>query len=150
MQLGLEQLLVGISLGLVLGDERGRERAAQAYSTTSLVLAGAEQHADGGVLVGLAHVAVERLQVEAELAEVLGLEAADLQLDGDEAVEAAVEERAGRARSPGRRPARDTREPTKQKSRPSSMRKSLSLREQPGCRSASAWLGRAGPRNSSM
>ena len=42
--------------------------------------------------MGLLHVAVQGFEVEAELAEVFGLEAADLQLDGAEAVETAVEE----------------------------------------------------------
>ncbi len=40
----------------------------------------------------LLHVAVERLDVERELAEVGGLELVDLQLEGDEALQPAVEE----------------------------------------------------------
>ena len=57
-----------------------------------ILLAGTEQHADGGLFVRLPHIAVERFQIEGELLlEVLGLEAADFQFKGDEAVEAAVE-----------------------------------------------------------
>ena len=40
----------------------------------------------------LFRIAVEGFEVEAELAEVFRLEAADLELDGDEAVQAAMEE----------------------------------------------------------
>ena len=42
--------------------------------------------------MGLAVIAVEGLEVEVELAKVFGLETVHLQFDGDEAVEAAMEE----------------------------------------------------------
>jgi hypothetical protein len=64
---------------------------ARAYSTTSLSLV-AEQHADGWTLVFLTNVAVEGLNVEAELAEILGAKLAHLELEGHQAREAAVEE----------------------------------------------------------
>jgi hypothetical protein len=41
--------------------------------------------------VRFAHVTVQRFQVEVQLAQVLGLEAVHLQLDGHQAVQAAVE-----------------------------------------------------------
>ena len=91
VQLGLQQLLVR-QAGLVFGDQRGRQRAAE----------GVFDHLAGScwrraarrwtALVRLLHVAVEGLQVEVELAEVLGLELADLQLEGDQAIEPSVEE----------------------------------------------------------
>ena len=40
----------------------------------------------------LLHIAVERLQVEVQLPEVCGLELADLELEGDQAGQAPVEE----------------------------------------------------------
>ena len=91
VQLGLQQLLVG-QAGLVLGDQRRRHGPAQGVLDDLVVLRGAEQHADGRPLVRLLHVAVEGLQVELELAEVLGLELVDLQFEGDQAVERPVEE----------------------------------------------------------
>lgn len=42
--------------------------------------------------MGLPHIAVERLEVEAQLPEVFGRELADLELDGDQAAQASVEE----------------------------------------------------------
>jgi hypothetical protein len=52
----------------------------------------AGQHADGWSFVRLPHVALEPLDVERELSEIGGLEPVDLQLDGHEALQAAVEE----------------------------------------------------------
>ena len=57
-----------------------------------VVLARAQQQADRQVLVGFADVAVEGLEIQAQLAQVLRFEPADLQLDGDQGVEAPVEE----------------------------------------------------------
>ena len=57
-----------------------------------VVLAGAQQDADGRALVRLADIAVKRLQIELQLAEMLGLELADLEFDCDQAVQVAVEE----------------------------------------------------------
>ena len=91
MQLGREQLLVW-QLGLIFGDERGRKRAAEGVLDHLAVLAGAEKDADGRSFVRLADVTVESLQVEFQLAEVLGLELTDLELDGDQAAQAAMEE----------------------------------------------------------
>ena len=63
MQLGLQQLLVR-QLGLVVRDQRGRERAAEGIFDDFVVLAGAEQQADGRVFVGFLVVAVEGFEVE--------------------------------------------------------------------------------------
>lgn len=46
----------------------------------------------GRPLVGFLHVAVERLQIELHLAEVLGLELVALQVDGHQTIECPVEE----------------------------------------------------------
>jgi len=50
-----------------------------------------QDNADSGVLPLLAHLFVENAQVELHLADILRLELADLELDGDEALESAVE-----------------------------------------------------------
>ena len=91
MKFALEELFVG-ELGLVFSDEGRGEVAAHGVFDDFGILAGAEQHADGGVFVGLFRIAVERFEVEAEFAEVFRLEAADLEFDGDEAIQAAMEE----------------------------------------------------------
>ena len=138
VQLGLQQLLVR-QPGLVLGDEGRRQRPAQGVLDDLVVLAGAEQHADRRALVRLADVAVEGLQVELQLAEVLGLELADLELDGDQAVQAAVEEEQveGEVLPPTWS---GTSLPMKQKSRPSSVRKRRRFR--PGSRAGRPRDGR--------
>ena len=82
----------GDYLGLVLGDQRGGEVAVEGVFHDLLVLAAAEQDADAGVLVGALAVAVERFQIEGQLAHVLRLEAACLQLEGDETLQVAMEE----------------------------------------------------------
>lgn len=76
----------------MLGDEGRRGRTSQGILDDLVVLARTEQDADRWAFVGLLHVAIERLHVEAELAEMLGLELADLQLEGHQAREPAVEE----------------------------------------------------------
>ena len=91
MELGLEQLLVRQS-GLVLGHQRGRHGPAEGVFDDLVVLRGTEEHADRRLLVRLLHVAVEGLQVELELAEMLGLELDDLQFERDQAIERPVEE----------------------------------------------------------
>ena len=90
MQLGLQQFLVR-QLGLVLRDQRGRERAAERVLDDFVVLAGAEQQADGRAFVGFSVVAVERFEVEIELSQVFGRKTRGLKLDGDQAIESAVE-----------------------------------------------------------
>jgi hypothetical protein len=53
---------------------------------------GVVELANRGALVVLLHVAIERLDVEAQLAEVGGLELVDLQLEGHQALQRAMEE----------------------------------------------------------
>ena len=89
MQLGLQQRFVG-QLGLVGGNERGRQAAAQRVLHHLFVFASAQQHADGGLLVRLFNIAVQRFQVKAEFAQIFGLKAANLQFDGNQAIEAPV------------------------------------------------------------
>lgn len=91
MKLRLQQLLVG-QLGLVRGDQRWRERTTKGIFDNLAVLGGAEQNADGWALVRLSNIAVKGLQVEIKLAEVFRFKLADLELEGDEALQAAVEE----------------------------------------------------------
>ena len=82
VQLGLEQSLIG-EARLIFGDQGGRERAAEGVFDDLAVFAGAQEDADGGAFVRLAHIAVESLQIELQLAKMLGLELADLELEGD-------------------------------------------------------------------
>ena len=91
MQLGLEQFLVRQSR-LIFGDQCRRHGPAQGIFDDLVVFGGAQQHADGRLLVRLLHVAVEGFQVELELAQVLGLELDDLEFERDQAVEGPVEE----------------------------------------------------------
>jgi hypothetical protein len=67
-------------------------RAVEGVFDDFRVLGGAEQEANGGVCVRFTDVAVEGFEVKLQLAEVLGLEAADLELNGDEAVQSTVKE----------------------------------------------------------
>jgi hypothetical protein len=78
VQLGLEELFVR-EPGLILGDQRRRQRAAEGVLDHLAVFAGAKQDPDGRAFVRLADVPVERLQIELQLAEVLGLELSDLE-----------------------------------------------------------------------
>jgi hypothetical protein len=129
VEFALEELLVG-ELGLVFGDEGGAEVAVHGVFDDFGILAGAEQHADGGVFVGLFRIAVEGFEIEAELAEVFRLEAPTL---------SSMATRQFRPRWKKRRSSAKSRPPTwsgnsvpmKQKSRPSSMRKSRSWSSRP-------------------
>lgn len=85
VQLGLEQFLIG-HLGLVFGNHSGGKEAAERVFDDLFVFGGAEQHADGGIFVGLAVIAVERFEIEVELAQMLGFKAAGFELDGDQRV----------------------------------------------------------------
>jgi hypothetical protein len=91
VELGLEHFLVGQD-GLVFGDERRREGAAEGVLHHFAVPGGAEQHTDGRALVGFFDVPVQGLQVELELPQVLWLEAAHLQLDSDQAAQSPMKE----------------------------------------------------------
>ena len=86
VEFGLEEFLVW-EAGLVFGDEGRGEGAAQGVFDDLVVLGGAEEHADGGLLMGLAHVAVESFEVEFELAQVFRLELVDLEFERHEALE---------------------------------------------------------------
>ena len=70
MELGLEQFLVR-QLRLVLGDQGGRQATAEGVLHHLIILAGAEQHADRRVLVGLANIPVERFKIEVQLAGIM-------------------------------------------------------------------------------
>ena len=78
-------------LRLVLGDEGRGEGSAEGVFNDLFIFAGAEQHTDGGLFVDFFHVAVQRFEVEAELAEILRLKPSDFEFEGDQAIEAAVE-----------------------------------------------------------
>ncbi len=91
VQFGLQELLVG-KVGLVLGDQRGGQGAAEGVLDHFVVFAGAQEHADRWTFVRLADVAVEGFQIELQLAQMLGLELTELELDGDQAGEAPMEE----------------------------------------------------------
>ena len=147
VQFGLQQRFVG-KLGLVLGDKRRTSCAAERVFDHLVILASAQQHPDGRVLVRLSDISIQRLDVEGELAQVLGLEAADFQFDGHKAVQTAVEEQQIEGEIPAAYLNRNS-DPTKQKSRPNSMRKSRSRCRRPACKSASEWPA-GSPRNSSM
>jgi hypothetical protein len=75
---------------LVLGDQRRRSRASERVLDNLVVFRRAEQDADRGPFGRFLHVAVKRLNVEAQFAKVLGLESTDLQLERYEAKESAV------------------------------------------------------------
>ncbi len=77
---------------MVYGDQCRRQAATQSVLDHFIVLKGAEEHADRGLFVSFAHVPVERFEVETELNQILRLKAADLELNGDEAVEPPMEE----------------------------------------------------------
>lgn len=74
-------------LGAVLGDLDRRSAVAQGVFGNGLVGALAEDESDGGVVVRVGDEVIDGGEVEAELAYVLGLERADLQLDGDVAAQ---------------------------------------------------------------
>jgi hypothetical protein len=91
VEFGLEVVFVG-EFGLVFGDERGGEGAAEGVFDYFGVFRRAEEHADAGAFVGFFVVAVKGFKLEFEFAKVLGLEFVGFQLEIDEAVEGAVEE----------------------------------------------------------
>lgn len=91
VEFGLEVVFVG-ELGLILGDERGREGAAEGVFDYFGVLRRAEEHADAGAFVRLLVIAVKGFELEFELAEVFGLEFVNFEFEVDKAVERAVEE----------------------------------------------------------
>ena len=70
----------------------GESVRLRAYSTTSLSFEAHSSRPIAGFSCKLARVAVEGFEVEPQLAQVLGLETAHLQLDGDQAIEAPVKE----------------------------------------------------------
>jgi len=76
----------------MLRDQRRRQRPAQGVFHLFLVLARPGQHADGWTLVRLLHVAVERFEIERQLAKMLRLELRDLQFKCDQILQAVMEE----------------------------------------------------------
>ena len=91
VQLGLQQCFVW-QLSLIFGDERRREGTAERIFDDLAIFGGAQQHTDGRTLVGLAHIPVERFQVELEFPEILRLEAVGFEFNRHQAVQAAMEE----------------------------------------------------------
>src|SRR5690606_21290501 len=89
MQLRLQQRLVR-QLSLVLGDQCRGQAAVEGVVHHFVILAGTQQHADGRLLMGFADIAIQRFQVEAEFAEIFRLETSYLELNGHQAVEAAM------------------------------------------------------------
>jgi hypothetical protein len=81
-----------------------------------------QQHANGWVFVRLACISVQGFETKIQLAQVLGFETIHLQLDREQTVQAAMKNTKSSAKS---RPPTCTGnfEPTKQKSRPSSIKK---------------------------
>src|SRR5262249_16379988 len=77
---------------LVLGDESRRSGAGERVFDDLVVLGGAQQNADRRAFVRLPYISVEGFDVEAQLAEILWLELANLELERHEAREPAVEE----------------------------------------------------------
>jgi hypothetical protein len=86
----LLQDVLGDHLGFVLSNERGGEVAAHGVFHDLIILAAAEQNADAGVFVRAFAVAVERLKIEGELAQVLGLKAHRLQLERHQTLQVTV------------------------------------------------------------
>ena len=76
MEFGLEHCLVRQE-DLITGDKGRGEGAAEGIFHNLMVLGGAEQQANGGVLVGLADGSVQGLKVEFKLPEMLGFKAVD-------------------------------------------------------------------------
>ena len=72
--------------------EPGKGRAEGVFDDF-VVLGGAEEDADGRSLVEFAHVAVEGFEVEFHLAEVLGFEFPDFQIESDETLKPPMEEK---------------------------------------------------------
>ena len=91
MKFGLEQFLVR-QAGLVLGDERGRCGSAEGILNDLAILRGTKQDADRGPFVRFLDVPVQRLQIELQLAEMLGLELVRFQLKSDRAIQRPIEE----------------------------------------------------------
>ena len=91
VELGLKQLLVG-QASLIFSHQRGGQHAAERVFDHLAILGGAEQEADGRIFVDLADIAIERFEVELQLAQVFRLEATHLQFDGDQAVQLPVKE----------------------------------------------------------
>lgn len=77
-------------LELVSGDADGVGLCSQGILDLHVVLLGAEDDADGGLVARDAFLVVEQVQVEIHLARELRLEGADLEIEGDERLEEAV------------------------------------------------------------
>lgn len=85
MKLGGKQSPIRKS-GVVLRDECRGRRPAERVLDHLVVLAGAQEKSDCEVLVRLVHVSVEAFGIEIELAQVLGFEAVDRELDDHQAI----------------------------------------------------------------
>jgi len=65
MELGLKQFLVW-QTSLVLGDERGRQGAAERIFHDLVVLAGAQQHTDRRTLMSFPDVTIQGFQIKGD------------------------------------------------------------------------------------
>ena len=122
---------------LVLRNQRRRQTAAQRIFHDLVNLAGHIRARRLPTAHAFADVAIERFQVEIQLAEVFRLKLTHLQLNRDQAVETAVEEEQIQRES---RPptCNGYSEPVEQKSRPNSISKPRRFSRSARCRSASA------------
>ena len=90
-EFGLEKCFVGEG-DPILRHHGGREGSAKGVFDDFGVLAGAEENPDGRIFVRFAHVTVQGFEIEIDFTEILGLEAAGLEFDGDKAVQGTMKE----------------------------------------------------------
>ncbi len=147
MQFGLQQLFVW-QLHLIFRDQRRRQAAVEGVLDDLILLAGAQQYADGRILVRFANTAIQRFKVEIQLAQIFRLKTSDLELDGDKTVEPAMEEQQIKGEITAANLYRILRTDEAEIA-PNSIRNSFSRPSKPRCRSVSACTpGRS--RNSTM
>ncbi|MNR65523.1 hypothetical protein D3C85_1885970 [compost metagenome] len=65
-------------MDLILSDQRRRQAAVEGVLDHFVILAGTKQYTDGRVFVGLAFIAIQRFQIEVQLAQILRLKTTDL------------------------------------------------------------------------
>jgi len=92
LEFRLEKFFVR-QLGLVLSDQSWGETAAECVFDYLIVFAGTQYDAYRGLLMLFAYIAVQRLQVEIELAKIFRLKLIYLEFKSDKSVKAAMEEK---------------------------------------------------------